>query len=146
MTPRRLLLALAGLAAALAAGCGPALADVSGTVRYKGKVLSGGTIPFLGNDGTAYQAKIGPDGTYRVRVRVGEARVLVSCVDEARMVEYLKKLSDSARGNKTGAAPKAQIPKGLSFSLIPEKYAAWSTSGLKVTIQGGKNTLDFDLP
>jgi hypothetical protein len=146
MTPRRLLLALAGLAAALAAGCGPALADVSGTVKYKGKALSGGTIQFLGSDGATYPAKIGSDGTYRARVRVGEAQVLVSCVDEARMVEYLKKLSDAAGGNKTGAAPKAQIPKGLSFSLIPEKYAAWGTSGLKVTIKTGKNTHDFDLP
>jgi hypothetical protein len=76
-------------------------------VRYKGKVLSGGTIPFLGNDGTAYQAKIGPDGTYRVRVRVGEARVLVSCIDEGRMVEHLQKRSDFTRGAKTGVAPRA---------------------------------------
>jgi hypothetical protein len=43
---------------------------------------------------------------HRVRVRVGEAQVLVSCVDEARMVEHLKHHSDSARGNQTGAAPR----------------------------------------
>jgi hypothetical protein len=115
--------------------------DVSGTVRYKGKALGGGTIQFLGSDGATYPAKIGSDGTYRARVRVGQARVLVSCVDEARMVEYLQKPSDFTRGNKAGVAPQSQ-----SFSLIPEKYAAWSTSGLKVTIQGGKNTHDFDLP
>jgi hypothetical protein len=110
-------------------------------VRYKGKALGSGTIPFLGSDSAAYPAKIGSDGAYRARVRVGEARVLVSCVDEARMVEHLQKLSDFPRGNKAGAAPE-----GGSFSLILEEYAAWATSGLKVTIQGGKNTLDFDLP
>jgi hypothetical protein len=114
--------------------------DVSGTVSYQGKALSSGTIPFLGIDGAAYPATIGVDGTYRARVRVGEARVLVSSVDEGRMVKHLQKLSDFTRGNKTGAASESQ-----SFSLIPEKYAAWSTSGLKVSIQGGKNSLDFDL-
>jgi hypothetical protein len=57
--------------------------DVSGTVRYKGKALKGGTIQFLGSDGATYPATIGVDGTYRARVRVGEARVLVSCIDGA---------------------------------------------------------------
>jgi hypothetical protein len=116
-------------------------ADVSGTVKYKGKALGGGTIQFLGSDGATYPARIGADGAYRVRVRVGQGRVLVSCVDEGRMVEHLQKLSDFTRGNETGVAPE-----GRSFSLIPEKYGAWSTSGLKVTIRGGKNTHDFDLP
>jgi hypothetical protein len=50
------------------------MADVSGTVRYKGKALGGGTIPFLGSDRAAYPAKIGADGTYRVRIRVGQAQ------------------------------------------------------------------------
>jgi hypothetical protein len=115
--------------------------DVTGTVRYKGKALGGGTLPFLGSDGAAYPAKIDPDGTYHARVGVGEAKVLVSCVDEGRMVEHLRKLSDFTRGAKAGAAPGSR-----SFSLIPERYAAWSTSGLTVTIQTGKNSLDFDLP
>jgi hypothetical protein len=119
----------------------PPVSDVSGTVRYKGKALGGGTIPFLGSDGAASPATIGAEGTYHTRVRVGEARVLVSCVDEGRMVEHLQKLSDFTRGAKAGAAPESR-----SFSLISERYGAWSTSGLKVTIQGGKNTHDFDLP
>jgi hypothetical protein len=110
-------------------------------VRYKGKALGGGTIQFLGSDGATYPARIGADGTYRARVRVGQAQVLVSCVDEGCMVEHLQKLSDFTRGAKAGAAPE-----GRSFSLIPERYAAWSASGLKVTIRGGKNSLDFDLP
>jgi hypothetical protein len=121
------------------------MTDVSGTVRYKGKALGGGTIPFLGSDGAAYPARIGGDGICRVRVRVGEARGLVGCIDEGRMVEHLRKLSDFTRGGKTGAAPEEQVPKSQSFSLIPEEYAAWGTSGLKVSIQGGKNSLDFDL-
>jgi hypothetical protein len=57
------------------------------------------------------------------------------------MVEHPQKLSDFTRGNKAGIAPE-----GRSFSLIPERYGAWSTSGLKVTIQTGKNPYDFDLP
>jgi hypothetical protein len=125
----------------LAGGRGPGLADVTGTVRYKGKALGGGTIPFLGSDGAAYPARIGADGAYRVRVRVGDAQVLVSSIDEGRMVEHLQKLSDFTRGSKAGVAPESR-----SFSLIPEEYAAWGTSGLKVSIRGGKNTHDFDLP
>jgi hypothetical protein len=116
----------------------PQAADVTGTVRYKGKALSSGTIPFLGSDGATYPAKIGGDGSYRARVRVGGAKVLVSCVDEARMVEHLQKRSDSVRGNKT-SAPEGQSPESRSFSLIPEEYAAWSTSGLKASIRRRTN-------
>jgi hypothetical protein len=79
-------------------------------VRYKGEALKGGTIPFLGSGGAASPARIGSDGAYRARVRVGEAGVLVSCVDEGRMVEHLQKLSDSVRGNKT-SAPEGQAPR-----------------------------------
>jgi hypothetical protein len=57
------------------------------------------------------RAWTGADGAYRVRVRVGGARVLVSCLDEGRMVEHLTKLSDSVRGARTEAAPKAELPK-----------------------------------
>jgi hypothetical protein len=110
-------------------------------VRYKGKALKGGTIQFLGSDGAGYQAKIGAVGTYRAGVRVGDAQVLVSSIDEGRMVEHLQKRSDFTRGNKAGVAPESR-----SFNLIPEKYAAWSTSDLKVSLQGGKDSLDFDLP
>ena len=57
------------------------------------------------------------------------------------MVEHLRKLSDFTRGAKAGAAPGSR-----SFSLLPEMYGAWDTSDLKVTIRGGKNSLDFDRP
>jgi hypothetical protein len=46
----------------LAGGRDPELADVTGTVRYKGKALKGGTIQFLGSYGAAYPARIGSDG------------------------------------------------------------------------------------
>jgi hypothetical protein len=127
-------------------GCGSGLSEVSGTVKYQGKPLTTGSIQFLGSDGVAYPAKIGSDGTYTVRVRPGEAQVLVSCIDEARMFEDTRKWSESGRGGTPEEKPKPPpTPTNGSYSLIPEKYANWYTSGLKVTIKKGQDTQDFDL-
>jgi hypothetical protein len=130
---------LAVVLCAAAAGCGSGRGEVSGTVRYNGKPLASGTIQFLGPDGIPCAGKIQPDGTFSVWVPVGEARVIVSCVDEGRMNRALAQLV----GSNGRAAPPPSATRNLS--LIPQRYADWNASGLSVLVEPGKTLHDFAL-
>ncbi len=120
-------------------GCGPSQGEVAGTVRYNGKPLPSGTIQFLGQDGVPYSGKIQPDGSFSVQVPVGEAKVIVSCVDEERLTRFTTQMA-SNRGRVT-----APPPADKKFSLIPQRYADWNTSGLTVVVESGKTVQDFAL-
>jgi hypothetical protein len=126
------------LVSASVVGCS-GRAEVSGTVLCDGKPLPFGTIQFLGPDGIPCAGAIGPDGSYSVQVPVGEARVLITCLDEARMHQVSSQLA-GARGR---AAPPPAISGKLS--LIPLRYADWTTSGLTVLVSRGANPQDFSL-
>jgi len=128
----------------LLVGCSPRMVQVSGTVKYKEKPLTQGAIQFLGSDGASYAGTIGSDGTYSAKVPTGEAKVSISCIDEAAMVKDTKAASDALRESlKSGK--QAPRPKGRkTYSLIPEKYADFSESGLTVTIKDS-SPLNFTL-
>jgi hypothetical protein len=120
-------------------GCGGGQGEVSGTVRCNGKPLPFGTIQFLGPDGVPCAGQIRPAGTFSVGVPVGEAKVIISCVDQPRMGRFTRQLTAS-RGR---AAPPPLTSR--SFSLIPQRYSDWNTSGLTVVVKRGKTTQDFAL-
>jgi hypothetical protein len=122
-----------------AVGCGAGLGEVSGTVRSNGKPLSSGTIQFLGPDGVPVAATVQPDGTFSARVPVGQAKVIVSCVDEARLKRATAK---PAASNARNAAPPAADKK---TSLIPQRYADWDASGLTVLVGPERTIQDFNL-
>jgi hypothetical protein len=119
-------------------GCGSGQGEVSGTVRCNGKLLPFGTIHFLGCDGIPRAGQIQPDGTFCVGVPAGEAKVIVSCLDEGRMNAFGR----STAGRGRSAPP---ILSGQSFSLIPLRYADWNASGLTVVVKRGKTRQDFAL-
>jgi hypothetical protein len=134
----------------LVGGCGKGMGEVSGTVTYKKKPVPMGNVQFLGSDGKTYIGEIQSDGTYNVRVPSGEAKVAISAVDDSKMVEMAKKFAEEGKG--AGEKKKIEIkkerrprPRNLSFSLIPERYNEWGTSGLTMTVKRGKNTKDFEL-
>jgi hypothetical protein len=120
-------------------GCGAGTGEVTGTVRYNGKPLPFGTVQFLGQDGIPYTARIQPDGTFSVRVPAGPARVIVTCVDEARVSRPASKPA-APHGRLTAAS----APEGTS-SLIPQRYSDWDASGLTVQVQPGRTEQDFNL-
>ena len=138
LRPRRDALVALLLGASLA-GCGPGQGEVSGVVRVNGRPLPFGTIQFLGADGVPRAGKIQPDGTFSVGVPAGEAKVIVSCVDEAR----LNRLTAQLASKQGRAAPPP--PAAENFSLIPQRYADWNASGLTVLVQPGKTVQDFAL-
>jgi hypothetical protein len=121
-------------------GCGAGRGEVSGVVRYNGKPLPHGTIQFLGEDGIPYAGKIQPDGTFSVELPAGEAKVIVSCVDEARLTRFTSQMAASNHGRGTPPTVSSS-----NFSLIPQRYADWDASGLTVHVQRGKTEQDFDL-
>jgi hypothetical protein len=127
------------------AGCGKSLAEVSGTVTYKGKALKGGSVLFRGSDGVEYPVNIDAEGKYVTKVMTGDAQVLVTWVNDEAMTKYTLALSAQARGAKDGKLPTAPPPPPESFSLIPEKYGEYPTSGLTTTVKRGKNTYDIAL-
>jgi len=146
--PGALLCLLVGLSAT---GCGDGLATVSGKVTYKNAPLKSGSVQFQDSDAVTYTAKIESDGTYTTRVKPGEAKVLISSTDEEEALKYADAIR-AGRGAKRGAKPaeggKPMVmpTRGASLSLIPKKYADFSTSGLAKTIKRGKNAdVDFDL-
>jgi hypothetical protein len=136
--PWRTVLLAVVLGAALA-GCGSGQAEVSGTVRYNGKPLTHGTIQFLGPDGIPYAGTIQADGTFCVRVPVGQAKVIVSCVDESK----LNRLTSKAAGSQNRTAPAST--SAASLSLIPQRYADWNASGLTVLVKSGQTVQDIAL-
>jgi len=125
--------------AAAVSGCGPRMAEVRGTVRYDGKALASGTIQFLGVDGIPHSASIGPDGSFRALVPQGNAKVIVSCMNEVRLQQVATALV-GARGQVV--AP--EVPQE-NLSLIPARYADWTTSGLSVRVAGRSVQQDFSL-
>jgi hypothetical protein len=136
--PRQAVL-LAALFCVPAVGCGAGLGQVNGTVRCNGKPLPSGTIQFLGSDGVPVSAAIQPDGTFSALVPVGQAKVMVSCVDEARLKPAASRPAASNARKTTPPAPGAKI------SLIPQRYADWEASGLTVLVATDRTVQDFNL-
>jgi len=124
-------------------GCGKKLGEVTGTVSYKGKNLKNGSVLFSGSDGVEYTTNIDESGQYTAKVILGDAKVRVTCIDDSAMVNYTKALSAASRAKDTKKIPSP--PRGGSFSLIPEKYNDYATSGLSTTVKSGKNPYDIDL-
>ncbi len=118
-------------------GCGAGQGEVRGTVRYEGKPLPFGTIQFLPADGVPRAARIEADGSYVVTLPVGTAKVIISCVDAARLHRATAQLRT--------ASGRAAPPVQEMVSLIPAAYADWNTSGLRVLVEDGSTVQDFAL-
>jgi hypothetical protein len=150
MTARaRLLLVLPLLFAIVAIGCGGKgrsnTAIIEGTITYKGTKLGGGNITYNPVSGAgAYQVAIGNDGTYMVtEVPPGDAVVTVETESVKRAAE---KPAYGGKGDmKMSPAPKGYEPKVGTYVEIPAKYADKEKSGLKYTVQSGKQTKNWEL-
>jgi hypothetical protein len=127
--------------AALLAGCAappePPEADVSGTVYYRDRPVSGGLITFVSERGRNAGAVIDPSGRYQARVRVGAMKVTVNNL-------MLRKDQASATRLKT-AVPDAPPDVKGTYRELPKKYLSPDTSGLSFTVQPGAQTYDIQL-
>jgi hypothetical protein len=102
----------------VAVGCGPAKTEVSGTVRYRGELLTSGDVLVVDADGMPHPSPISREGSYAAQgVPVGPVRFAVQVLDK----------------DKSGKP------------LLPPRYAAVGTSGLSTTLRAGPNTFNLDL-
>ena len=72
-------------------GCGDGTATLSGTVTYKGRPVTSGSIIVLNGDGTARSGVIQPDATYTVAgVKLGRVKIGVLSPNSARLRDASK--------------------------------------------------------
>jgi hypothetical protein len=156
---------LAGLALALlAAGCG-GRGDVTGTVKYKGEVLSYARITFYGQTGKkeVRSAEV-RDGKYALEgFPAGPVKVTV---ETFRPASQVPKTQPPAPGGKAAVGGKAaedmmgghvkglpsddkdkpsEPPKDVRSVPIPTRYASLESTDLSYTVNTGSNTIDIEL-
>jgi hypothetical protein len=112
-------------------GCGDGrvklpTARVTGTVSYRGKPLSFGTIVFCHPSGQAAGASLAANGTFELAAFQGQNQVAVEC--------YKGQENGKFKGRPGGA-----IWREPGSSLIPERYGELTTSGLAFEVKPGEN-------
>jgi hypothetical protein len=140
MTPmQRRFLASAGILLAalsmpiLASGCKPAkpadpMAEVSGTVTYRGGPLADGLITFATPTRGVFEPIPIKEGRFAGRARLGERRVEITAFREGKPLPP--------------GSPGAGVPYKEQY--LPEKYSSEST--LKADVKADQpNTFSFDL-
>jgi hypothetical protein len=125
---RRSLAAALLLTSAFAIGCdgGKPTGSVSGTVKYRGALLTEGDVNFLGKNGSAGVAKIDGSGSFKIdgSLEADEYRVYFSSPPPEPV------------------APGAKPAKAKAD--LPAKFKDPATSGVVVPIKSGKNELTLE--
>jgi hypothetical protein len=120
----------------LAACGGPAKGQVSGKVTFRGQPVSEGKITFLpqGGQGHPAEADLQPDGRYQIQT-----------IDGGLVVgDYLVLINPPVIVVDTDPGKSPPSPTEKPVKNIPPRYRNLGTP-LKVTVQPGPNTFDFDL-
>jgi len=129
------------------AGCKPPkqeTAEVSGTVKFKGKPLPGGRVSFVADKGGySGSATIGEDGTYKVTdAPVGPVHITV---DNSMLQAQHAPRAEPPKRPDAGAAETRDTAKG-KYVAIPNKYAQPNKTDLTYTVSPGPQTHDVELP
>jgi hypothetical protein len=123
-------------------GCGKT-ATVSGTVKFKDKPLSVGTVIFHCQDGIVLRAPIDNKGTYSLAaVPLGPVQITV-------VTPRTRRLNMSTEGapvfKDLKQADKEEPEVSTEENAIPLKYRDPETSGLSFTVEAGSQTKDIEL-
>lgn len=143
----------------LVAGCGTREGTVSGQVIYQGKPVPGGHVIFRPADPrrNTEMADIDPTGHYQATLPVGEVRVAVDNRDLEPVKEDRSAIPQPPPGIKLPPLPRSatqplpqpspnapQKPAG-TYVPLPDRFHDVATSGVKITVTGGSQSLNIEL-
>ena len=131
---------------------GPVLAEVSGTVNYKGMPLANANVTMLSVGGHLSSGTTGSDGKFKMTtagrpgVPLGKATVgVVKLAEPAAKVDTASMKPEDMQKMQTAGGGKAK--ELVSKSEIPEKYAQPAKSGFVANVVADvqKNVFTYDL-
>lgn len=125
-------------------------ASLKGVVRYKGKLVTGGTIRLFGKDPGGHsfaEGRISGDGVYSVaNAPLGSVKVVVDTTaarfDPRPMMAMAKEKGASIDESKLN------LPQGppMKYVEIDPKYSDPRKTPVEITVAKGENEQDIDLP
>jgi hypothetical protein len=122
-----------------ASGCGlwdSGVGQVTGTVTFKGKLLTPGEVLLVSEDGKRHWGTLTTEGVYTIdNVPTGLAKVAV--VPRSRVPDGLMVKPGQGRAGKSRPANP--------YTDIPARYKSPEKSGLTCTVERGRNTFDIPL-
>jgi hypothetical protein len=144
--------ALTFLAVGLFTGCSRPVGEVSGSVYFKEKVVTSGSVTMVGADGVPKRAEIAEDGSFVLAgVPVGEATIAVSSppFDPKKGTREPPTRVDPETG-KPIATPNTQAriatdEQRRTWREIPVHFSDVTKSNLKYTVTTGPNSHDIKL-
>jgi hypothetical protein len=148
---RMALLAFLAVSAFAAGGCtsGEKTAVVSGTVKYKDKVVTGGMITFLSEDKTKQEiAQIKADGTYNATsVPWGNVTVGVQPAGKSGAALITGSTKDTRKPPKDSPlAADFDKKTDAQYVDIPEPLRSPATSGITLNVDASPKKFDISLP
>jgi hypothetical protein len=107
-------------------GCGGNTTTVNGTVTFKSKAVTNGSVTLMAPDGGVHQAEI-TNGSFTIsNVPLGTHQVGVSTTNP-----------NAPKGTRGGDDNRGKSgPPPADFVAVPEKYLDAKSSGVTVTIDG----------
>ena len=129
---------LFALALLLPLGCGGGSGTLSGTVAYKGRKLTQGSVSVVSASGATASAAINPDGTYTIEnCPGGNLKIAVNSPDPNEMARRAAEMKASGRASgQTAGFTTGTTADPASWFAIPAAYGDPDTSGLSVDVSG----------
>jgi hypothetical protein len=144
--PRWFALGFPGVLAAAVCGCGAKTGTVAGKVTVDGKPAVGATVIFGGENNMTAAAIVYDDGTFETPgVPVGPVTIALM-PDMGVRVKPPSAGEDSGPGGGAGPSGFPVFGKKPTPSpAIPKRYQTASTSGLTLTVTGGRNEFNIEM-
>lgn len=130
------------LAIVAIAGCKARQAEVTGSVRYRNKPLTSGSVSFYCANGEIRSSIISEDGTYHL-AKMAPGSVRVTVASHPRVPQSLRASWGPTRVGPSGAREPEAPEKPLV--QVPKRYNQPESSELAFEVQPGEQKLDLEL-